>query len=155
MYVYVRMYVLTYICRSHNELQKECSKLEQKCRTQEGCVLALESTVGQVEQRCRELERQVKGMQWKHKRAMKAIFNIVMEKEGEEEEGSLMGMEEEEVCVCVRTYVYTHFYVALVALLRSVCTDVFVCVLSTHTYVCVHVVHAVSSAHLCYVTYAG
>ena len=87
-------------------MQKECSRLEQKCRTQEGCVLALESTVGQVEQRCRELERQVKGMQWKHKRAMKAIFNIVMEKEGEEGEGSLMGMEEEEVCVYVCTYIF-------------------------------------------------
>ena len=103
---YVRMFVRTYICRSHNELQKECSKLEQKCRTQEGCVLALESTVGQVEQRCRELERQVKGMQWKHKRAMKAIFNIVMEKEGEEEEGSLTGMEEE-VCVCTYIHIST------------------------------------------------
>ena len=102
----VQICIRTYIRRSHNELQKECSRLEQKCRTQEGCVLALESTVGQVEQRCRELERQVKGMQWKHKRAMKAIFNIVMEKEGEEGEGSLMGMEEEEVCVYVCTYIF-------------------------------------------------
>ena len=74
-------------------MQKECSRLEQKCREQEGCVLALEATAGQVEQRCRELERQVKGVQWRHKRAMKTIFNIVMETEGEE--GGLVGMEEE------------------------------------------------------------
>ena len=73
-------------------MQKECSRLEQKCREQEGCVLALEATAGQVEQRCRELERQVKGVQWRHKRAMKTIFNIVMETEGEE---GLVGMEEE------------------------------------------------------------
>ena len=81
-----------YVHRSHNELQKECSRLEQKSHEQEGCVLALEATAGQVEQRCRELERQVKGVQWRHKRAMKTIFNIVMETEGEE---GLVGMEEE------------------------------------------------------------
>ena len=147
------MYVCTYIRRSHNELQKECSKLEQKCRTQEGCVLALESTVGQVEQRCRELERQVKGMQWKHKRAMKAIFNIVMEKEGEEEEGSLMGMEEEEVCVC--TYIRIYTFLRSFGSTFEKCVYGCVCVCSVYSYVCVHVVHAVSSAHLCYVTYAG
>ena len=79
--------------RSHIELQRECSRLEQKCREQEGCVLALEASSGQSEHRCRELERHMKGVQRRHKRAMKTIFNIVME--NEEDEESLVGVEEE------------------------------------------------------------
>ena len=103
-------YVLaTLFRRSHTELQKECTRLQQKCQDQEGYTLALEATAGQVEQRCRELERQVKGVRCRHKRAMKTIFNIVMEKEGQEE-GSPVDVEE--VCACLCVCVSVCLYVA-------------------------------------------